>query len=175
MSINSRTKGAVGEREAAELLTKHGWEARRGQQFAGSPDSPDVVSNFPWHLEVKRVQASSPMKWMEKATEDSGGKKPPCVLWRPNRKPWIVMMWADDFLNQTENNKQNAKMETNEITLTKEQYTESLKQAEEAGFRRGVAEYDNQKAVSTSKVSSHPIMDLEDALKADRAIQQSGC
>jgi len=84
-------------------------------------------------------------------------------------------MWADDFLNQTENNKQNAKMETNEITLTKEQYTESLKQAEEAGFRRGVAEYDNQKAVSTSKVSSHPIMDLEDALKADRAIQQSGC
>lgn len=85
-------------------------------------------------------------------------------------------MWAEDFLNQNENNKPNEDMETNEtITLTKEQYTESLKQAEEAGFLRGVAHYDNQKAVSMSKVTSHPIMDLEDALKADQAIQQSGC
>ena len=43
--MNSRAgKGKVGEREFAELLRAHGFDARRGQQFAGGADSPDVVS-----------------------------------------------------------------------------------------------------------------------------------
>ena len=56
--MNSRQKGKVGEREFASLLRDHGFDARRGQQFAGGADSPDVVSNaLAWlHVEVKRVQ-----------------------------------------------------------------------------------------------------------------------
>ena len=58
--MNSRTKGKVGEREFAALLREHGFDARRpGQQFSGSPESPDSnVSDaaLPWlHVEVKRV------------------------------------------------------------------------------------------------------------------------
>lgn len=58
--MNSRDKGKRGEREFASLLREHGFDARRGQQFAGGADSPDVVSDaLAWlHVEVKRVQNS---------------------------------------------------------------------------------------------------------------------
>ena len=41
--INSRAKGARYERELARYLDENGFPARRGQQFAGGSDSPDVV------------------------------------------------------------------------------------------------------------------------------------
>jgi hypothetical protein len=36
--INSRQKGARGERQWRDELRAHGYDARRGQQFSGSPD-----------------------------------------------------------------------------------------------------------------------------------------
>jgi hypothetical protein len=41
--MNSRNKGKRGELEAAHMLTHEGFPARRGQQFSGGTDSPDVV------------------------------------------------------------------------------------------------------------------------------------
>jgi len=41
--MNSREKGKRGERQWRDELRANGYTARRGQQFAGSPDSPDVV------------------------------------------------------------------------------------------------------------------------------------
>ena len=42
--INSKKKGKVGELEIANILkNEYGLNARRGQQFSGSPDSPDVI------------------------------------------------------------------------------------------------------------------------------------
>ena len=69
-------------------------------------------------------------------------------------------------------------MENDHITLSKEGLAESLKQAEEAGYRRGIAMYDSQGAVASfsDRVSTHPIiMDDVDAVKADFAVQQSDC
>ena len=43
--INSRQKGARGERQWRDELRANGYVARRGQQFSGSADSPDVVCN----------------------------------------------------------------------------------------------------------------------------------
>ena len=59
--INSRQKGAAGERELANWLKQYeGVEARRGQQFSGSPDSPDVVHSMEGlHIECKQVEALS--------------------------------------------------------------------------------------------------------------------
>ena len=55
--INGRQKGAQGEREFATVLKDLGIEARRGQQFSGGKDSPDVVADLTGvHFEVKRVQ-----------------------------------------------------------------------------------------------------------------------
>ena len=49
----------MGEREFAALVREHGFDARRGVQFAGGADSPDVVSEALrfLHIEVKRTQA----------------------------------------------------------------------------------------------------------------------
>jgi Holliday junction resolvase len=41
--MNSREKGKRGERQWRDELRAQGFAARRGQQFSGSPDSPDVV------------------------------------------------------------------------------------------------------------------------------------
>jgi Holliday junction resolvase len=45
--INSKRKGAAGEREWALTLRQHGWDARRGQQFSGI-EGEDVVSDLRW-------------------------------------------------------------------------------------------------------------------------------
>lgn len=99
LKINSRAKGCRGEREACELLRSHGIEARRGQQFKGSPDSPDVVSSLEgYHIEVKRTEALSPYVAVEQAKCDAGEGERPLVLHRRNGKPWLVIMLADDVL-----------------------------------------------------------------------------
>ena len=72
--INSRAKGAQGERELAGYLREQGWQkARRTVQYAGNPEggSGDVVcENFPFHIEGKRCQALKPEEWMAQAKRD---------------------------------------------------------------------------------------------------------
>lgn len=97
--INSRAKGCRGEREACELLRSHGIEARRGQQFRGSPDSPDVVTSLTgFHCEVKRVESFNAYKALEQAAADKGEGERALVLHKKNGKPWLVVMLADDVL-----------------------------------------------------------------------------
>jgi len=98
MRINSIKKGKAGEREAAALLRKYGFEARRGQQFSGGGDSPDVVHNIPKiHIEVKRTETLSVYKAMQQARED-GHKKIPVVLHRRRGKEWLAILPAENFL-----------------------------------------------------------------------------
>ena len=56
--MNSREKGKRGERQWRDELRANGYGARRGQQFSGSAESPDVVcEGLPWiHFEVKAVE-----------------------------------------------------------------------------------------------------------------------
>lgn len=96
--INGNQKGKAGEREAAALLKQYGFEARRGQQFSGGGDSPDVVHNIPnVHIEVKRTETLSIYKAMEQAREDCAGKVP-VVLHRRNGKEWLAILPAGDLL-----------------------------------------------------------------------------
>ena len=95
----SSDKGKVGERELAALLRKYGFEARRGQQYAGGGDSPDVVHSIEGlFIEVKRREKFDLEGSMEKARDDSPDDKYPVVFHRKNRKAWVVVMDADDFL-----------------------------------------------------------------------------
>ena len=99
--INSRAKGAAGERELAGYLREQGWQkARRTQQYAGNPEggSGDVVcENFPFHIEGKRCQALKPEEWMAQAKRDCPTGKIPAVFFRRNgRKEWLVVLTADD-------------------------------------------------------------------------------
>jgi len=99
--MNSRQKGARGERELASYLREQGWvKARRSQQYAGNPEggSGDVVcGNFPFHVEAKRCQALKPEIWLKQAMSDAPSGKIPSVWFRRNgSKNWMVIMNADD-------------------------------------------------------------------------------
>ena len=95
--MNSKQKGARGEREWRDYLREQGYEARRGQQFSGSPDSPDVICpDLPFHFEVKRVEKLNLLDACAQAEGDCGGK-PWIVAHRRNNTPWLVTMTADEF------------------------------------------------------------------------------
>lgn len=93
---HSRNKGKVGEREWAEWLRKHGLDARRGQQFAGGPDSPDVVGGFVGtHCEVKRREALNIHDAIDQAKTEAPEGSVPYVAHRRNGKRWLITIDAD--------------------------------------------------------------------------------
>jgi hypothetical protein len=97
--MNSRNKGKRGELEAAHFLTDQGFPARRGQQFSGGKDSPDVVcESLPGlHFEIKRTEKGNPYDWVSQAQRDCGYKMP-VVLHRRNDHKWLAILPAEDFL-----------------------------------------------------------------------------
>ena len=98
-TINSRQKGAVGERELAhELIRLFGTEAYRGRQFHGRDDAPDVVSGIPGtHWECKRTAGLSVYTALEQAEWDKGADDMPVVAHRRNNKKWIFACYLDDL------------------------------------------------------------------------------
>lgn len=96
--MNSCQKGKRGERAWRDELIAHGYSARRGQQFSGSPDSPDVVcADLPGlHFEVKTVERLNLHDAMAQAVEDARGKIP-VVAHKRNRGDWMVTMRAADW------------------------------------------------------------------------------
>jgi hypothetical protein len=96
--MNSREKGKRGERQWRDELRANGYAARRGQQFSGSPDSPDVVcDHLPWiHFEVKAVEQLRIYDAMDQARRECGGKVP-IVAHKKNFRLWLVTMEAETF------------------------------------------------------------------------------
>ena len=104
MAMNSREKGARGERELAAVLREYGFEAERGQQFKGGPDSPDVKGLDGIHIECKRVESLNIDKAMEQAIRDAGDNIP-AVFHRRNKKPWKVTLLLEDFIKMYKGNR----------------------------------------------------------------------
>ena len=99
MSKMSKEKGKRGEREFAAVLRSFGFEARRGQQFSGGDDSPDVVCpSLPSiHFEVKRVEkVNLPVAYIQAAADGVG--KAPVVVTRKNGGEWMAYLTATDLL-----------------------------------------------------------------------------
>ena len=97
MTINSRAKGASAERELSSVLRAAGFDARRGQQFSGSQDSPDVIGIPGLHIECKRVESGNLYNWLDQAVGDAGTNTP-VVIHRRSRRPWVAILKLDDFL-----------------------------------------------------------------------------
>ncbi len=98
MGLLSRNKGKRGEREAAaELQRLFNVDARRGRQFQGGDESPDVVVDIPrLHFEVKRCENFRLYDALDQAIKDAGDNIP-VVLHRQNRRPWVAIVRLDDL------------------------------------------------------------------------------
>jgi hypothetical protein len=104
----SRDKGKRGEREVVALFKEHGYDARRGQQFRGTKDSPDVIHNmYGWYVEVKFKQQLNLYDALDKADAERqmflrGGPnmktEKSVVFHRKNSQRWLVTLDAHDFL-----------------------------------------------------------------------------
>ena len=97
--INSSAKGKRGERQWRDKLREHGFDARRGQQYQGGPDSPDVVcEELPIHWEVKHTEHLRLREAYGQACLEAEHPQIPVVAHRSNRDDWLVTLSADDFL-----------------------------------------------------------------------------
>ena len=85
--MNCCEKGKRGERDWRDELRAHGYEARRGQQFSGSPDSPDVVCPaLPgFHFEVKHTERLNVHEAMAQAIDDAVDNVPVVAQEEPQR------------------------------------------------------------------------------------------
>ena len=100
MAINSRQKGAAGEREFAKWLNDtFGLNARRGQQFCGLSGNSDVVDGIAGtHPEIKRVERLNIHDAIDQAVRDCADNNVPFVAHRRNRKPWLITIRAEDLI-----------------------------------------------------------------------------
>ena len=103
--MNSKQKGARGEREFSKVCCEHGYEARRGQQYNGI-EGEDVVGLPHIHIEVKRVERLNIEEAMSQSKRDSINEyynsediesKLPIVAHRKNNCEWLITMRAEDW------------------------------------------------------------------------------
>jgi hypothetical protein len=99
MSINSRDKGAGGEREAAAFLSNmFGLPVHRGCQYRGGPDSPDVAGLDGLAIEVKRRARLHLESSLRQATRDASPTAVPVVLHRADHEDWKLTLYGKDLL-----------------------------------------------------------------------------
>lgn len=99
MGKASRDKGKRGERELANILKEHGFEARRGQQFCGTSGDADVIGIPGIHIECKRVERLNISEAMNQSRRDAKETEIPTVFHRRNNEKWLVTMGLEDFLS----------------------------------------------------------------------------
>lgn len=103
MGKASRDKGKRGERELAGKLREHGFDARRGVQYHGGPDSPDVLGLPNIHIEVKRVEKLNLYDALSQSKADAGPDEMPVVMHRRNNCEWVVIQPLEDWINLYKN------------------------------------------------------------------------
>ena len=82
--MNSRNKGAAGERELANKLKEYGYDARRGQQYCGANGDADVIGLDGIHIECKRVERLNLYDAMAQSVHDAKENEKPAVFHRKN-------------------------------------------------------------------------------------------
>lgn len=98
--MNSRNKGAAGERELANILKGYGYDTRRGQQYCGANGDADVVGIPGMHIECKRVEKLNLDAAMDQSERDAKEGEIPVVIHRKNRKRWKITLYLDDFITK---------------------------------------------------------------------------
>jgi len=105
MPINSRTKGASGEREAAKALKKIFPHLLliRGQQRSGLEQADVVGLSDDIHIEVKRYKTFGIWKFIQQMRRDATVDKIPVLMLRPDGDTdWHVMLSLSHLLQFTD-------------------------------------------------------------------------
>lgn len=98
--MNSKDKGARGERELAARLRFLGIDARRGQQYSGANGDADVIGLPGIHIECKRVERLNLEKAYDQSKRDAARVGDiPTVMHRKNGGEWLVTMSLEHFLS----------------------------------------------------------------------------
>ena len=99
--MNSKAKGARGEREWRDQLREAGYlKSYRSQQYSGlGADSADVQApELPFlHFEVKRAERLNVRDAYAQAQRDAKGAKIPVLAHRSNYGEWLVTVHSLDF------------------------------------------------------------------------------
>jgi Holliday junction resolvase len=100
--LTSRLKGQRGEREVAEILRRHGFQARRGFQARGE-EEPDVVTALPgFRIEVKRCERLDlwrALRQIDDAIDPEDDVTVPLLVFRRNRSRWYAALPFEDLLD----------------------------------------------------------------------------
>lgn len=96
--MNSREKGAKGERELARKLKEYGYEARRGQQYSGANGDADVIGLDGIHIECKRTETLRLYDALSQSKHDARENELPVVIHRKNNCEWVVIQPLDDWI-----------------------------------------------------------------------------
>ncbi len=101
MAINSKQKGAKGERELAKKLREYGYNVRRSVQYNGKAEDgqADLLGLDGIHIECKRTEALRLYDAVDQAKRDCNGKNElPVVFHRKNNCEWVAILPLDDFM-----------------------------------------------------------------------------
>ena len=93
--INSKQKGARGERELSKKLQEFGYITRRSVQYNGKAEEgqADVVGLRHIHAQVKRVERLNTYDAIGQAKRDTkNDTELPTVFHRKNNCEWLVTM-----------------------------------------------------------------------------------
>lgn len=99
MTVNSKAKGARGERELANELKAYGFNTRRGQQYCGANGDADVVGVPHIHIECKRVEKLNIDTAYKQACDDARDDEIPVVMHRKDKQDWKVTMSLEDWID----------------------------------------------------------------------------
>lgn len=96
--VNSKRKGATGERELSNKLKEYGYKCRRGQQYCGANGDADVVGLPGIHVECKRVERLNIYDAISQAKADKKDNEFGVVFHRKDRCEWLVTMTLEDWI-----------------------------------------------------------------------------
>lgn len=96
--MKAKQKGKRGELEAAKLLREYGYDTRRGVQYKGGAESPDVTGLPYCHLEIKRVERLVIHEAIDQAKRDKAETELAVVMHRKNNCEWLVTMPFTDWI-----------------------------------------------------------------------------
>lgn len=96
----SRSKGKTFEREISKVLRERKFDARRGRQFKGTNDSPDIISEAlsEFHIEAKARENLNLWDTYSQCLKEAP-EKMPLIVWKRNRKVPLAVLELHDFID----------------------------------------------------------------------------